>query len=101
MTFEIERVRVERDVPVMAVGDNLDALMDDCLSQVLDATAKHHLVVTTATVDRLETGGVQGAIGGYRRTGTAAARFLPRRAGIQNAIVDVPAGHWVRILIES
>ncbi len=101
IAYDVGRVRVERDVPVMAVGDTPEALLSDWLIQTIAAAATtHRLVVTTAAVDRLEMGGAQGAVGGYRCSEATLRRFVPGTAGLSGDIVDVPGGFWVRLVID-
>ena len=97
LSVGVDRVRVERDVPVMAVGDTPDSLLADWLRAVIGAAAEYGLVVATVAVDRLEVGGVQGAIGGYAHGGEA-HRFVPGSAVVDGSIVEVPDGFWVRIV---
>lgn len=100
-TYAIDRVRVHRDVPVMAVGDTPEALLEDWIIEILSAVERHGLVTTTVAVDRLETGGVQGAIGGARADEFAVIR--PAVTGIVRRpdIVRVPDGLWTRLELEN
>ncbi len=101
LAFDIERVRVERDVPVMAVGDTPDQLLGDWLEQVVKHARRHNLVVCTVAVDRLEVGGVQGAIGGFAYDGAPPRRFVPSGAELAGSVVEVPEGHWVRLTVHG
>ena len=95
--FTIDRVRVTRDVPVMAVGDTPEALLSDWLAMTIAAADEHGLAVTTVAVDRLEVGGVQGAIGGFPRSECALVGAWPVSVHTPDGIVTVPDGFWVRV----
>lgn len=90
--FQIEGRPPERDVPVMAIGDTPGELLVDWLAQILILTRHHNLLPTYFAVDRLETGGVQGALGGIR------GGWLPARCSVaESGIVEVPGGWWTRL----
>ena len=90
--FQIEGRDPERDVPIMAIGDEPAELLQDWLDQILELAKHHGLLPTYFQVARLETGGVQGAFGGVRNT--------PVRAQCQVddvGVVEIPTGWWVRV----
>jgi SHS2 domain-containing protein len=90
--FQLEGRTPERDVPVIAIGDSPEELLIDWLTQVLVAAQEHQLLPTYFVVDRLETGGVQGALAGVRG-GWREVEFSLDETGV----VSVPDGWWVRI----
>lgn len=90
--FQLEDRVPQRDVPVMAIGDSVDDLLSDWLTQVLAAAEEHDLMPTCFVVDRLEMGGVQGALGG-ERNGWQPMGFSIDETGV----VCVPHGWRVRI----
>jgi SHS2 domain-containing protein len=98
-TYELGRVRVERDVPLMAVGDSLEVLLQDWLGELVTMADHHDLAVTVATVDRLEPGGVQGSFGGYRSGDAPVKGSRPARVEAVGDIIEVPDGFWVRLAI--
>lgn len=54
------------DVPVMAIGDTPEELLDDWLRQLRLRGSEAGLSLTSFVIDRLEEGGVQGSASGNR-----------------------------------
>jgi len=90
--FYIEGRVPERDVPVMAIGDSPEELLADWLEQVLLAAELHDVLPTYFVVDRLETGGVQGALGGIRGAWQGVGISVD-----ETGVIRIPDGWWVRI----
>lgn len=90
--FEIEGRDPERDVPIMAIGDEPAELLQDWLDQILELARRHEVLPTYFQVARLETGGVQGAFGGVR------GPFPIANCKIDPVgVVPTPTGWWVRL----
>lgn len=86
--------RIDRDVPLVAVGDTVEELLGDWLQVAVARARELQLVLVTFTVDRLEMGGVQGVAAGYWAVpgGVSAPQERP-------VVTEIPDGFWARFVI--
>ncbi len=101
LMFDLGSLRPQRDVPVVAVGDDPEGLLVDWLSELLRHAEEQGLAFCLFTVDRLEEGGVQGAAGGAP-VGGLELRGPPIKAVTyhQLAVVQIPDGWWARVIFD-
>jgi SHS2 domain-containing protein len=80
------------DVPVMAIGDTPEELLEDWLRQLRLRSRDAGLSLTSFVVDRIEEGGIQGSASGNRVV------HRPRWAEwIVEVVVALPESFWVRL----
>ncbi len=87
-----EGVSPRYDVPVMAIGDTPEELLEDWLRQLCLRGSEAGLSLTSFVIDRLEEGGVQGSASGNRTIDQPAWAVWT-----VEVIVAVQAGFWVRL----
>ena len=80
------------DVPVMAIGDTPEELLEDWLRQLRVRGSEAGLSLTSFVIDRLEEGGVQGAASGGR-----AVNHPGWADWTTEVIVALPENFWARL----
>ena len=80
------------DVPVMAIGDTPEELLEDWLRQLRVRGIEAGLSLTSFVVDRLEEGGVQGSA-----SGTRVVDQLRWVDWIVEVVVALPESYWGRL----
>jgi SHS2 domain-containing protein len=87
-----EGVSPRYDVPVMAIGDTPEELLEDWLRQLCLRGSEAGLSLTSFVIDRLEEGGVQGAASGNRP-----AKQPDWADWLVEVVVASPEGFWARL----
>ena len=101
LMFDLTSLKPQRDVPVVAAGDSLEELLVNWLSELLYQAETLGLALCYFTVDRLETGGMQGSAGGTPAS-TTELRGPPIKAVTYHdlAVVETPNTWWARIIFD-
>lgn len=101
LTFQLGSVAGDVDRSIIAAGDDREELLVGWLSQLLAIADAEGLAFRAFSVDRLEEGGVQGVAHGGSSDGLE-LRGPPVKAVTYHdlAVVDVPEGHWARVVFD-